>query len=128
LAEGAINHMAGRPDPFAELEIPDDWLQGAPRSGPLFPASHWPRSRAFFAASTAVSAALRARRLRGGARELNLSPARSARLRGRCMARAEKIDAPMFNSWILGARSPKGHFQCADGRWIHNWYRTRASF
>src|SRR5690606_34659204 len=27
----------------------------------------------------------------------------------------------MFNSWILGSKSPKGHFQCADGRWIHNW-------
>ena len=35
--------------------------------------------------------------------------------------RAEKIDVPMFNSWILGSRSPKGHFECADGRWIHNW-------
>ena len=27
----------------------------------------------------------------------------------------------MFNSWILGSRSPKGHFECSDGRWIHNW-------
>ena len=27
----------------------------------------------------------------------------------------------MFDSWILGSRSPKGHFECADGRWIHDW-------
>ncbi len=27
----------------------------------------------------------------------------------------------MFDSWILGSRAPKGHFECADGRWIHNW-------
>jgi crotonobetainyl-CoA:carnitine CoA-transferase CaiB-like acyl-CoA transferase len=27
----------------------------------------------------------------------------------------------MFDSWILCSRSPKGHFECKDGRWIHNW-------
>jgi crotonobetainyl-CoA:carnitine CoA-transferase CaiB-like acyl-CoA transferase len=35
--------------------------------------------------------------------------------------RAENTEAPMFDSWILCSRSPKGHFRCRDGRWIHNW-------
>ena len=120
--EGAINHMAGRPDPFAHLEIPPEWLQGAPRPGPLFPASHWPSLGAFFAASTAISAALRAREITGRGQRVETSLLQGALACGSGVwQRAEKIDAPMFDSWILGSRSPKGHFQCADGRWIHNW-------
>ena len=120
--EGAINHMAGRPDPFADLEIPDEWVQGAPRPGPLFPASHWPSLGAFFAASTGISAALRAREITGRGQRVETSLLQGAlACASGVWQRAEKIDAPMFNSWILGARSPKGHFQCADGRWIHNW-------
>src|SRR5579862_8743421 len=120
--EGAINHMARRPDPFADEPIAWEWLQGAPRPGPLFPASHWPSLGAFFAASTAVSAALRAREITGRGQWVETSLLQGAlACGGGVWQRAEKIDAPMFNSWILGSRAPKGHFQCADGRWIHNW-------
>jgi crotonobetainyl-CoA:carnitine CoA-transferase CaiB-like acyl-CoA transferase len=120
--EGAINRMAGRPDPFAEVEIPYEWQQGAPRPGPLFPASRWPSLGAFFAATTAVSAALRAREVTGRGQWVETSLLQGALgCASGVWQRAEKIDAPMFNSWILGARAPKGHFQCADERWIHNW-------
>ena len=120
--EGAINHMSGVPDPFAEVEIPYEWLQGAPRSGPLFPASYWPSLGAFFAATTALSAALRAREVTGRGQwvETSLLQGSLACASG-VWQRAERIDTPMFNSWILGSRSPKGHFECSDGRWIHNW-------
>ncbi len=120
--EGAINHMAGVSDPFADIEIPYEWLQGAPRPGPLYPNSYWPSLGAFFAASTAISAALRAREITGRGQWVETSLLQGAMA---CASgvwqRAEKIDVPMFNSWILGSRSPKGHFECADGRWIHNW-------
>jgi crotonobetainyl-CoA:carnitine CoA-transferase CaiB-like acyl-CoA transferase len=120
--EGAINHMSGIADPYAELEIPYEWIQGAPRSGPLFPASYWPSLGAFFAAGTAVSAALRAREITGRGQWVETSLLQGAlACASGAWQRAQKIDAPMFNSWILGSRSPKGHFQCADGRWIHNW-------
>jgi crotonobetainyl-CoA:carnitine CoA-transferase CaiB-like acyl-CoA transferase len=120
--EGAVCHMARKPDPFADQEIPYEWLQGAPRAGPLFPASHWPSLGAFFAASTGISAALRAREVIGRGQWVECSLLQGAlACAGGVWQRAEKIDAPMFNSWILGSRSPKGHFQCADGRWIHNW-------
>lgn len=120
--EGAVNHMSGRPDPFAEVELSYDGVQGPPRPGPVFPASHWPSLGAFFAASTAISAALRAREITGRGQWVETSLLQGAlACAGGVWQRAENPDAPMFDSWILGSRSPKGHFQCADGRWIHNW-------
>ena len=120
--EGAINHMSGVEDPFAEVEIPYEWLQGAPRPGPLYPASSWPSLGAFSAATTAVSAALRAREITGRGQWVETSLLQGAfACASGVWQRAERIDVPMFNSWILGSRSPKGHFECADGRWIHNW-------
>jgi crotonobetainyl-CoA:carnitine CoA-transferase CaiB-like acyl-CoA transferase len=120
--EGAINHMSGVEDPYAEVEIPYEWLQGAARPGPLYPASYWPSLGAFFAATTAISAALRAREItqRGQWVETSLLQGAFGCASG-VWQRAQKIDVPMFNSWILGSRSPKGHFECSDGRWIHNW-------
>src|SRR5699024_9707434 len=53
--EGALNHLAGTPDPFADAEIDPDWVQGADRPGPLFPASYWPSLGAFFSASLGIS-------------------------------------------------------------------------
>ena len=129
--EGAINHMAGVEDPFAEVEIPMEWLQGAPRAGPLFPASFWPSLGAFFAATTAVSAALRAREVTGRGQWVETLPAwRGAfACASGVWQRAEKIDVPMFNSWILGsAFAEVATSECADGRWIHNGCAsTRAS-
>jgi len=120
--EGAINHMGRRPDPFPDLEIPYEWVQGPPRPGPVFPASHWPSLGAFFAATTAISAALHAREVTGRGQWVETSLLQGALICGSGVwQRAEKTDAPLFDSWILGARSPKGHFECADGRWIHNW-------
>ena len=120
--EGALNHLLGREDPFADLEIPDDWVQGAPRPGPLFPASYWPSLGAFFAASVGISAALRARETTGRGQLVETSLLQGAMAGGAGVwMRAENIDAPGFDSWILGSKSPKGHFQCSDGRWIHNW-------
>src|SRR3546814_10459512 len=35
--------------------------------------------------------------------------------------RAEKIDVPGFDTWILNCKSSKGHFKARDGKWLHNW-------
>lgn len=120
--EGALNHMAGLPDPFEDVEIPQDWLQGAPRPGPIFPASYWPSLGAFFNASVAISAALRARELTGKGQWVETSLLQGA-LAGAAWVwqRAENQAADGFDTWILGSRAPKGHFQCKDGQWIHNW-------
>jgi crotonobetainyl-CoA:carnitine CoA-transferase CaiB-like acyl-CoA transferase len=120
--EGAINHMVGREDPFADLEIDDDWVQGPPRPGPMFSASHWPSLGAFFLGSVGVSAALLAREAtgRGQKVETSLMQGALASCSGGWQRMADP-DAEGLNTWILGSRSPKGHFECSDGRWVHNW-------
>ncbi len=120
--EGAINHMLGREDPFADIEIPTDWVQGPARPGPLFSASSWPSLGAFFAASTGLSAALRAREITGRGQHVETSLLQGAMAGAAGVwQRMENPDAEGYNTWILGSRSPKGHFQCSDGRWVHNW-------
>jgi crotonobetainyl-CoA:carnitine CoA-transferase CaiB-like acyl-CoA transferase len=120
--QGALWRMAGREDPFADVDIPQEGIQGPPRRGPVFPASPFPSLGAFYAASTAVSAALYARETTGQGQWVETSLLQGV-LSGACCdwQRAEDPDAPMFNSWIFGSRAAKGHFECADGRWIQNW-------
>jgi len=120
--EGALLHMAGREDPFADIEIAPEDVQGPLRPGPVFPASHFPSLGAFYAASTAIAAALFARETTGRGQWVETSLMRGA-MSGACGAwqRAENPDATMFNSWVIGSRSSKGHFECADGRWVQNW-------
>lgn len=120
--EGALNHMSGLPDPFPDLEIPPEWVQGAEREGPLFVASHWPSLGAFFSASLGIAAALRAREHTGRGQWVETSLLQGA-LAGAAgvWQRAEKPDVPGFDTWILNCKSPKGHFQAKDGQWLHNW-------
>lgn len=120
--EGALNHIGGKPDPYPDLDVPPEWVQGAARPGPLFPASYWPSLGAFFIASMGINAALRAREHTGKGQLVETSLLQGALAGGSGVwLRAEKSEAPGFDSWILGSKSPKGHFQCKDGRWIHNW-------
>ena len=35
--------------------------------------------------------------------------------------RTENPNAEDFNTWINCSLTPKGHFECKDGRWIHSW-------
>lgn len=120
--EGALNHLAGNPDPFEEVEIDPDWVQGADRPGPLFPSSYWPSLGAFFSASVGINAALRAREHTGRGQLVETSLLQGAMASGAGVwQRAEKPETPGFDTWILNNRAPKGHFQCSDSRWIHNW-------
>lgn len=120
--EGALNHMNGLPDPYPDLEIPQEWVQGAPRPGPLFVSSHWPSLGAFFTASLGIAAAIRARGITGKGQWVETSLLQGA-MAGACgvWQRAEKPDAPGFDTWILNSKSSKGHFQAKDGKWLHNW-------
>jgi len=121
--EGAVWHMTGRENPFVEAaEIQPDWVQGANREGPLFVSSPWPSLGAFFSASTGIAAALLVREKTGRGQKVSASLQQGAMA---CASgvwqRMEEPDAPGFNTWILSSKSPKGHFQCKDGRWVHNW-------
>lgn len=121
--EGALNHMAGREDPFADaVDIDPNHVQGANRDGPLHLASKWPSMGAFFSALTGISAALFAREKTGRGQKVSTSLQQGVMA---CCSgvwqRAEDIDAQGFNTWIMGSASPKGHFQGKDGKWLHNW-------
>ncbi|HEX4507331.1 MAG TPA: CoA transferase, partial [Alphaproteobacteria bacterium] len=120
--QGALTRATGGEDRFGEVEIPPDWLQGANRPGPLFPASHFPSIGAFYAATTGVSAALRVRGVTGKGQWVETSLMQGA-FCAACgaMQKAENIDAPLFDTWVLNSRAPKGHFEGSDGRWVHNW-------
>lgn len=121
-AEGALNHISGLPDPYPDLEIPASEVQGAERDGPLFVASQWPSLGAFFSAGLGIAAALRARGITGKGQWVETSLLQGA-LAGAAgvWQRAEKPDAPGFDTWILNSKSSKGHFQAKDGHWLHNW-------
>ena len=120
--EGCEHHMA-RSEGFApDIEMPYEWVQGPSRPGPLFPASTWPSLGAFFAASVGVNAALRARGLTGRGQWVETSLLQGAFAAGwGVWQRAAKPEASDFETWVFGSRSPKGHFLCADGRWVHQW-------
>ncbi|MEM9704776.1 MAG: CoA transferase [Pseudomonadota bacterium] len=120
--EGAVYHMNKLDDPFAEVEIDENWVQGANRDGPLFVASPWPSLGAFFSAITGISAALFARERTGAGQRVSTSLFQGALACGSGVwQRVDDPDAEGFNTWIMGSRSPKGHFKCSDGKWLHNW-------
>jgi crotonobetainyl-CoA:carnitine CoA-transferase CaiB-like acyl-CoA transferase len=120
--EGAEHHIARKPGFAPDEVVPQDWVQGPVRPGPVFPASRWPSLGAFFAASLGLAAALRVRGLTGRGQLVETSLLRGAIASAWALwQRAADPDAPSFASWVFNARSPKGHFRTEDGRWIHQW-------
>ena len=120
--EGSVLHAAGEPDPLPDLEVPYDWVQGPARPGPMTTASPAPSIGAFYWLITAINAALVARETTGEGQWVETSLLQGAiGAANSAWQRAEKYDYEGYNTWIKCAKSPKGHFQCKDGRWIHSW-------
>jgi crotonobetainyl-CoA:carnitine CoA-transferase CaiB-like acyl-CoA transferase len=117
-----MDHILGRDGPNPELQPPEGCAQGARREGPLFVYSPWPSLNAFYLATLAISAALRAREVTGRGQWVETSLLQGAI--SSCVAawaRVENIDAPGYRTWVLDRRSPKGLMQCRGGRWVHQW-------
>jgi crotonobetainyl-CoA:carnitine CoA-transferase CaiB-like acyl-CoA transferase len=115
-------HMSGGDDPLEGFEVPWNWLQGPPREGPMTTGMPAPSMGAFYALLCGIEAALVARESTGRGQHVETSL-----FQGACAAalmawqRAENPNAEDFNTWINCSRTPKGHFECKDGRWIHSW-------
>src|SRR5262249_33724897 len=78
---------------------------GPTRPGPVFPAPFCPSLGAFYAATTGISAALYAREITGRGQRVETSLLQGAlACASGVWQRAEKTDAPMFDSWILASR------------------------
>ena len=119
---GSATHLS-RKEPFApDYEVPREAQQGPPRDGPVFPASRFPSLGAAYAATLGISAALRARELTGRGQWVETSLMQGAFAAGvMAYGVAAKLDAPHYITWIGDSRSPKGLFECSDGRWVHAW-------
>ena len=119
---GSAAHLSGGEAAFPDFEIPAERVQGAPREGPIFPASRFPSLGAAYAATTAISAALRAREVTGRGQWVETSLLQGALAAGvMSFGTADHLDAEHFLTWVSDRRAPKGLFECKDGRWIHCW-------
>jgi crotonobetainyl-CoA:carnitine CoA-transferase CaiB-like acyl-CoA transferase len=119
---GTIARLAGAEGMMPGLEAPPGCWVGAERDGPLFSGVPWPSLAAFYLATLAINAALRARELTGRGQHVETSLMQGvlcSTLGG--WQRVEKPDTPNFQTWIIDPRAPKGFFRCADGRWTHHW-------
>ncbi len=117
-----IGMLCDLPVELADLEIPPGCADGPERDGPLFPRSTWPSLGAAFLATTGVTAALRARTRTGRGQwvETSLLQGVLAATAG-SWQRPEDPRSDGYLSWIMDPRGSKGHFRCADGRWVQNW-------
>ena len=119
---GSAPVLSGKPPFQPDYEVPYEARQGPAREGPVFPASHFPSLGAAYAATAAISAALRAREVTGRGQHVETSLAQGALAAGvMAYGVAEDIDAQHYMTWIGDSRSPKGLFEAADGRWVHAW-------
>jgi crotonobetainyl-CoA:carnitine CoA-transferase CaiB-like acyl-CoA transferase len=119
---GPIGHRHDNEDFLSDLEIPDGMEPGSPREGPIFSYSPWPSLATAFLASVGINAALVARESTGRGQIVATSMLQAVMaLTTTKLQRAEHSDAPRFRSWIYDRRSPKGFFECSDGRWIEQW-------
>ena len=120
--ETAMSHMMSTPDLLEDMETDYAVLQGPARPGPIVTASPAASLGAFYSAVTAIHAALVARDNTGRGQwvETSLMQGAIAAAMG-VWLKAEHSERPGFNSWIFGMKGPKGQFETADGRWVHNW-------
>ncbi|MCX6510715.1 MAG: CoA transferase [Actinobacteria bacterium] len=118
----SIGRICRLPVELEGLDIPPGCFDGPDREGPLYPQSRWPSLGASFLALTGINAALRARLHTGRGQWVETSL-----LQGVLVStaggwqRPEHPEADGYMCWIFDPRGSKGHFQCADGKWIQNW-------
>ena len=119
---GSAAHLSGKPPVLPDFEIAPEKVQGADREGPLFVTSRFPSLGAAYAATTGISAALRAREVTGRGQRVETSLLQGALAAGvMSFGMADDLDAEHFLTWVGDCRSSKGLFECKDGRWIHCW-------
>ena len=119
---GPIEHILGRPGPHADLDVPAGIEQGADRGGPIHLASPFGGTAAAFLAALGVNTALLNRERTGAGQVVDTSLLQGfMAVNQGGWQRPEHPDAAGYWMWVLDQRSPKGLFECADGRWVHQW-------
>ncbi len=119
---GTIARLSGTEPILPEFEVTIDRWEGPAREGPMFSGVPWPSMGAAHLSHLNVSAALRAREITGRGQHVQTSLLLGALASGAfAWVRAERADTPGYQSWVQDPRAPKGYYQCADGRWVHQW-------
>ena len=118
---GTIGRLSGA-EILPGYEAPPGCSVGADRPGPLFSGIPWVSVATFYNASIAINAALRAREVTGRGQHVHTSLLQGALATTvGAWQRVEHADRPMFQSWVIDPRAPKGFFKGSDGRWTHHW-------
>jgi crotonobetainyl-CoA:carnitine CoA-transferase CaiB-like acyl-CoA transferase len=120
---GTISLISGGPGMMQGLEPPTQecWV-GPPRKGPLFSGVPWASVATAYHASIAIAAALRVRERTGVGQRVQTSLVQG--VLGNTFGvwqRAEKHDAPWFQSWVIDPRAPKALWKSSDDKWMHQW-------
>jgi len=119
---GPIARLSGAPPVAPDLVAPPGCWDGCERTGPIHPSTPQPAIAAAYLGALAALSAIHARERTGRGQRVETSM-----LQGVLAAtwgawqRAEHPDAAGYDSWVFDSRSHRGHFECADGRWICHW-------
>jgi crotonobetainyl-CoA:carnitine CoA-transferase CaiB-like acyl-CoA transferase len=119
---GTVGRLSGTAGMMPGVEAPPGCWVGPDRDGPLFSGVPWVSLGAFYIASVAINAAIRARELTGRGQHINTSLLHGvlATTIGPWQ-QVEKADTPNFETWVIDPRAPKGFFRTSDDRWTHHW-------
>jgi crotonobetainyl-CoA:carnitine CoA-transferase CaiB-like acyl-CoA transferase len=119
---GTIGRLSGTDGILPGLPAPDGVWVGPDRAGPLFTGVPWVSLGAAYIAIVGVNAAIRARGRTGRGQRVDASLLHgvlATTIAG--WQQVERPDTPLFETWIIDPRAPKGFFRAADGRWTHHW-------
>ncbi len=125
---GPIARLSGVDAMLPDLPVPDGCWDGAARTGPIYPATPQPALAAAYLGALTVLAALHARVRTGRGQRVETSMLQGvlASTWG-AWQRAERPETPDYDSWVFDSRANRGHFECADRRWVCCWV-PRPSF
>jgi crotonobetainyl-CoA:carnitine CoA-transferase CaiB-like acyl-CoA transferase len=119
---GTIGVLSGTGGMMPGLEAPEGCWVGPDREGPLFTGVPWISMATAYIAVIGINAAIRARGLTGRGQRVSASLLQgvlATTIAG--WMRVEHSDVPLFETWVIDPRAPKGFFQGSDGTWTHHW-------
>jgi crotonobetainyl-CoA:carnitine CoA-transferase CaiB-like acyl-CoA transferase len=119
---GTIGVLSGTEGMMPGLEAPEGCWVGPDREGPLFTGVPWISMATAYIAVIGINAAIRARGITGRGQRVSASLLQgvlATTIAG--WMRVEHSDVPLFETWVIDPRAPKGFFQGSDGTWTHHW-------
>ena len=119
---GTIGVLSGTEGMMPGLAAPEGCWVGPDREGPLFTGVPWVSMATAYIAVIGINAAIRARGLTGRGQRVSASLLQgvlATTIAG--WMRVEHSDVPLFETWVIDPRAPKGFFQGSDGTWTHHW-------